>query len=193
MRSATNRAALVIAGVIAVAPAAATLIVVDLAVFTITSDAGDAVNVDCNGGFVRVVDDGVPTTYATACAGVTFLTVTGGPLDNTINLSGVTAATFTATPAVTIDGAGGADTITGSPLSDSIVGGTGNDVIGGGSGSDTFSWLAGHGNDTITGGGGTDTLVFTGSNVSEIVFVVVEGTVSIWCATSERSPWMSRR
>ena len=73
----------------------AAVVVTDLTTFVVTIDANDAVSVDCSGGFVRVFDDGAPTTYTTACASVLLMRATAnGDFDNTIDLSAVTAAGF---------------------------------------------------------------------------------------------------
>jgi len=62
--------------VLSATPSSAAVVVTDAGDFAIAIDNNDAVSVDCSGGFVRVFDDGVPTTYTTACAAVTTLTVT---------------------------------------------------------------------------------------------------------------------
>jgi Ca2+-binding RTX toxin-like protein len=162
-------------------PAGAAVVVTDAAAFVVAIDNNDNVVVDCSGGFVRVFDDGVPTVYTTACASVTGLTVTAtGAFDNTINLSGVTAATFTglAPLSVSLSGGAGTDTLTGSEFDDTILGGPGNDTMLGGAGGDTFTWNPGDGSDTIQGGAGTgtDTLFFNGSAGNEIIGVVADGT-----------------
>jgi hypothetical protein len=108
----------------------AAVVVTDAATFVIAIDANDAVSVDCSGGFVRVTDDGTPTTYTTPCASVTLLRVTAdGVFDNTIDLSAVTAAAFPQLAAggaqpVTLNGGGGNDTLTGSALGAVIRGGS---------------------------------------------------------------------
>jgi hypothetical protein len=144
----------------------AAVVVTDAATFVIAIDANDAVSVDCSGGFVRVTDDGTPTTYTTACASVTLLRVTAdGVFDNTIDLSAVTAAAFPQLAAggaqpVTLNGGGGNDTLTGSALGAVIRGGPGNDVMSGGAADDAFTWVPGDGSDTIQGGAGSDVLAF---------------------------------
>jgi Ca2+-binding RTX toxin-like protein len=161
-------------------PAGAAVVVTDAADFVVAIDNNDTVLVDCNGGFVRVTATGVPTTYTTTCAAVASLTVTAtGTFDNTINLSGVTAAAFTGlsafVPAVSIAGGGGVDTITGSELADAILGGPGNDTLLGGAGNDVFTWNPGDGSDTQVGGAGTDTMVFNGSGAAEVFAVTALG------------------
>ena len=161
--------------------AGAAVVVTDAATFVVTIDANDAVSVDCSGGFVRVTDDGAPTTYTTACASVTLLRVTAdGVFDNTIDLSGVTAAGFPqlavggAQP-VTLNGGGGVDTLTGSGLGDIVRGGPGDDVMSGGAGDDAFTWVPGDGSDTIQGGAGTDVLAFVGASGAEAFALTADG------------------
>src|SRR4029453_15505845 len=147
-------------GILALSPSLlrAAVVAPDLTAFGGTIDANDAVSVDCSGGFVRVFDDGVPTTYTTSCASVVLLRVTAnGVFDNTIDLSGVTAAAFpqlAAGGAQPVDGSGGGgvETCTGSGLGDVVRGGPGNDVMSGGAGDDVFTWVPGDGSDTIQGG-----------------------------------------
>jgi Ca2+-binding RTX toxin-like protein len=163
-------------------PAGAAVVVTDLTTFVVAIDANDAVSVDCSGGFVRVTDDGAPTTYTTACALVTLLRVeANGVFDNTIDLSGVTAALFPPLAAggdqpVTLSGGGGVDTLTGSGLGDIIRGGPGNDVMFGGAGPDVFTWVPGDGSDTIQGGGGNDVLAFVGAPAAETFALTADGT-----------------
>lgn len=159
----------------------AAVVVSDAAAFTIRIDANDAVSVDCTGGFVRVFDDGTPTTYTTSCAAVTTLAVTAtGAFDNTIDLSGVTAAAFPqlaiAGQAVSLLGGGGVDTLTGSELNDVIKGGPGDDVMFGGAGDDVFTWVPGDGSDTIQGGAGNDVLAFVGAPAAEAFALTADGT-----------------
>jgi len=169
-------------GILALSPnlLRAAVVVTDAAAFAIAIDANDAVSVDCSGGFVRVFDDGAPTTYTTACAAVTTLAVTAtGAFDNTIDLSGVTAAAFTTMAAaplpVSIVSGAGVDTLTGSPLNDSITGGPGSETQLGGAGTDTFIWNPGDGSDTLVGGTGTDTMLFNGSAGNEVFATNAQG------------------
>ena len=161
--------------------ASAAVVVTDATTFVITIDANDAVSVDCSGGFVRVTDDGAPTTYTTACATVTLLRVTAdGVFDNTIDLSAVTAAAFPqlavggAQP-VALNGGGGNDTLTGSALGAVIRGGPGNDVMSGGAADDAFTWVPGDGSDTILGGAGSDVLAFVGAAGTEAFALTADG------------------
>jgi Ca2+-binding RTX toxin-like protein len=163
-------------------PADAAVVVTDAGAFAIAIDAGDAVSVDCSGGFVRVFDDGAPTTYTTLCAAVTSLTVTAtGAFDNTVNLSGVTATAFTSLPldilGVLIFGGPGADVLTGSELPDDFVGGPGNDIMVGGPGSDRFDWNnEGDGSDTVQGGAGSDIIFFFDPSAAEVFTLSADGT-----------------
>jgi Ca2+-binding RTX toxin-like protein len=161
--------------------ARAAVVVTDATTFVIGIDANDAVSVVCSGGFVRVTDDGVPTTWTTTCATVTLLRVTAdGVFDNTIDLSAVTAAAFPqlavggAQP-VALNGGGGADTLTGSALGAVIRGGPGNDVMSGGAAEDAFPWVPGDGSDTIQGGAGSDVLAFVGAAGSEVFALTADG------------------
>jgi Ca2+-binding RTX toxin-like protein len=167
--------------VLAAAPGSAAVVVVDAAAFVVGIDDNDAVSVDCSGGFVRVFDDGVPTTYTTACNAVTTLSVAAtGAFDNLIDLAGVTAAAFTnLSPTVTevsISGGAGVDSLGGSELADAILGGPGNDTLSGRAGDDLFTWNPGDGSDSIFGDAGADTLVFNGSAGNEVFAVSADGT-----------------
>jgi len=97
----------------------------------------------------------------------------------TIDASGLTTAVglianssaSTATAAMTMKGAAGADQLTGGLGNDSISGGTGADFLSGMAGNDTIDGGAGgdeidggNGNDIITGGAGADVIVTTAGN-----------------------------
>lgn len=163
-------------------PTHAAVVVTDATTFVVTIDNNDAVSVDCAGGLVRVTDDGTPTTYTTACASVTLMRVTAnGAFDNTIDLSGVTAAAFPQLAAggaqpVALSGGGGVDTLIGSALGAVIRGGPGNDVMSGGAGDDAFTWVPGDGSDTIQGGAGSDVLAFVGAAEAEAFALTADGT-----------------
>ena len=84
-----------------------------------------------------------------------------------------------------IDGGTGDDTIFGSNGADALLGGDGNDVADGnfggdvanlGLGDDTFIWDPGDGSDTVNGDGGADVLLFNGSNASENINIVPNGS-----------------
>jgi Ca2+-binding RTX toxin-like protein len=162
-------------------PVRAAVVVTDAPAFVVAIDNNDAVSVDCSGGFVRVFDDAVPTAFTTTCAAVTSLTVTAtGNFDNTIDLSGVTAAAFTALSStastVSIASGGGVDVLTGSELADTITGGPGNETQQGGAGNDIFIWNPGDGSDTLVGGAGTDTMLFNGAGAAEVFAVTAVGS-----------------
>ena len=57
---------------------------------TVTSDAADGIAVTCVGAQVKV-NGNDPLASPLSCSAVVKLVVNGGPGDNTINLSGVTA------------------------------------------------------------------------------------------------------
>ncbi|MEO8349159.1 MAG: calcium-binding protein [Acidobacteriota bacterium] len=167
--------------VLAAGPSSAAVVVTDSGDFAISIDNNDAVSVDCFAGFVRVTDDGTPTTYATACATVrTFAVTATGVFANTISLGGVTAAAFSAlnptVPTVSISAGAGDDLVTGSELADQILGGPGTDTMVGGAARDLFLWNPGDGSDTIQGGAGFDLLIFNGSEAAEAFAVVADGT-----------------
>jgi Ca2+-binding RTX toxin-like protein len=138
-------------------PASAAVTITAGANFQVDITAGEAVSVDCSGGFVRVTVDGVPNVTLTPCNTVTSLRVTAtGAFDNTINLSGVTTASFTVLTSTNVDGGPGNDTITGSEIGDLLRGGLGNDTITGGPGNDQE--FGNEGNDIMIGNAGNDQL-----------------------------------
>jgi len=94
---------------------------------TVTSNAGDAITIACDGTNVKV--NTLDPAPATACSAITEIEVAGGPQANTINLNGVTAGLFTALTSVQVAGGGGDDTIAGSDLADTLIGNSGNDRI----------------------------------------------------------------
>ena len=119
---------------------------------SVASDGGDTIDLgtDSSGNITLnsiplVTSDG--STVATKV--VTSLNVTGGPLNNVIDLSGITLAGFSALAQVNVDGGAGNDLIIGSQFADNIFGQWGNDTIEGGLGSDTLR--GGAGNDIIDG------------------------------------------
>ena len=153
---------------------------------SIVSDADDdlAVSADVLGNVVVDVN-GQPQTMSPplAAATVESITLLGGDLANTIDLSGITAADFSfqdidGNPiaisvdagndhdtilgsidlAATLLGGDGDDTISlvGSQADHLVEGGNGNDVINGGGGAETLE--GGDGNDLVAGGAGADVL-----------------------------------
>ncbi len=104
------------------------------------------------GGFTPVSSIG-----NVAASNVQSIVILGSDEANSIDLSGVTAAAFTANPTIEVDGANGDDTLLGSPdLADSLIGGDGNDSINGQGGNDTI--VGGNGGDSITAGAGDDSI-----------------------------------
>ena len=93
--------------------------------------------------------------------------------DDTINATGLPAA---AGLQLTFNGGPGADTLIGGESAETFNGGAGDDIILAGGGDDIIAWSPGDGNDTIEGQGGYDTLLFTGSNIAEIVDVLPNGS-----------------
>ena len=145
---------------------------------TVTSDAGDAITIVCDGTNVKVntLDPGV----ATACSAITEIEVNGGPQANNINLNGVTDELFSALTKVQVAGGGGDDTIAGSEIQDTLIGDSGHDrIVGfrnvagtrdvmlGGEGNDTLVWNPGDGDDTMDGEAGTDTIEVNGGGGGE--------------------------
>ena len=118
------------------------------------------------------------------------IVVDAGAGNDTLNLSGSTAATIfgglgndllTGSPQRdSIDGGAGddvlfglgaADTLHGGDGNDMIVGGAGDDFAYGGAGSDTFVWNPGDADDLFEGDDGDDTLAFAGANGNDAYVV----------------------
>jgi Ca2+-binding RTX toxin-like protein len=97
-------------------------------------------------------------TAQNGLAGLTLLTIDGGPGDDTLN------------------GGDGNDMLIGGAGNDVVTGGRGNDVALLGAGDDTFLWDPGDGSDTVEGGLGSDALDFSGSNISEHIAVSANGS-----------------
>ena len=76
----------------------------------------------------------------------------------------------------TLFGQAGNDILDGGIGNDLLIGGLGNDTMNGGIGDDTFLYRFGDKSDTINGGADTDTLAITGTNLSETLDVVFNGT-----------------
>jgi Ca2+-binding RTX toxin-like protein len=133
---------------------------------SVMSDAGDPIAITCVDGNVKV-NDVDPGSGAVPCSAIQGIFVSGGPLANDIDLSGVTEADFlNIAPSVGIFGSAGADDITGSEFPDTIDGGPGSDMIDGGGGANLLFFFGSPGADTImatdgsgllTAGGETDT------------------------------------
>jgi Ca2+-binding RTX toxin-like protein len=86
--------------------------------------------------------------------------------------------------ALTIDGGPGDDRLAGGDGDDLLLGGPGNDLVDGNRGSDralldggddTFQWDPGDGSDIVDGQGGDDRLAFNGSNAGEKIEVSANG------------------
>jgi Ca2+-binding RTX toxin-like protein len=148
---------------------------------SVSSNAGDQIDITCDGmpGNVKV-NGNDPAGGPAACSAVTSITVEGGPDGNAINLNGVTDELFTGLTSVTVNGNGGNDTILGSEINDVLNGGDGNDrvvgfrnvaptrdVMTGGEGDDTLVWNNGDGSDTMDGQNGNDTIEVNGGAAAE--------------------------
>ena len=142
----------------------------------IVSDGPDSIAVGIDPlapGNVRITVNGStdPTLGTVQASAVTSLVIVGSDTENTIDLSGVTAADFSFIDVdtglglqISVDGDDGNDVIIGSADlggtllggdgADTITGSTVGDVINAGDGADSVD--AGDGNDTIFGGDGAD-------------------------------------
>jgi len=131
-------------------------------VLTVASSGADTItlgadlngNVTLNGGTLSANVGG--SNASVSAANVTSLVINGGTGNNAINLSGVTAASFTSLTQVSVHGGNGNDTITGSDFAELITGDNGNDRIIGNGGADTCT--GGTGNDRISGNVGDDSI-----------------------------------
>lgn len=119
----------------------------------ILTDADEDVTVQedpGNAGFVQVlIDSSVASSQPTVSgASLTQITIETGDSENTIDVSGVTAAVFPNLTSISIVSGNGDDVITGSDdFADSIDAGDGDDTI------------TGQGGDSIVGPGGGDTIL----------------------------------
>jgi hemolysin type calcium-binding protein len=147
---------------------------------TVTSDAADGIAVTCAATQVKV-NGNDPLASPLACSAVVKLVVNGGPGDNTIDLSGVTATDFTALTSSEAHGNGGNDTITGTDRADTLTGDGGTDrLVGfrggdqmiGGDGDDTMVWNNGDGSDVMDGQDGSDTAEVNGAGAAGDVFTI---------------------
>jgi Ca2+-binding RTX toxin-like protein len=139
---------------------------------TVTSDAGDGIEITSVGGNVKINGDDPAGGVGVPSANLTSITVTGGPQANDIDLSGVTAGAFGAVTAVTVTGGAGTDTITGSELKDRLIGGDNNDEVNGNGGDDTIVWNGGDDDDINNGDAGNDTIEVNGSPTAGETFTV---------------------
>ena len=130
---------------------------------SITASAADSVTVRENPatpGKVQVLGNGATVAIvSTNARSLSAINITGSDSNNTINLSGVTAAVFS-NPLlkISVSGGDGNDAITGSPdVSNSLIGGDGADTLNGGSQADTLD--GSNGDDSINGGDGNDSIL----------------------------------
>lgn len=129
---------------------------------SIDSDAADAIVVTVDeSGEVKV--NGSST--GVLAADVALLDVEGGPGDNLIDISAVSAADFPALSGVSVGGGDGSDHLIGSEFDDHIDGGAGDDSLEGAGGNDDLRGRSGDdvleggaGNDVVNGGSGDDHL-----------------------------------
>lgn len=113
-----------------------------------------------NGAPLQVLENGVAATTVGGANinQVRSIRIRGGGGANAIDLSAVSAASFTAlVNGIRVDGGDGADTITGSAdFNDTLIGSDGDDSILGGAGNNTID--SGDGHDSVSGGAGADTI-----------------------------------
>jgi hypothetical protein len=155
---------------------------------TVTSDnASDTITINAP---LLVEVNGNPVPGGVLPSSVTSLFVNGNGGNDTINLTAVTKAQFTALITVFIDGGEGNDIILGSEFDDDIEGGLGNDEVTGrrgndrinlglginlggvNDGDDTNTWNNGDGSDTIQGGTGEDLQIVNGNTTLGDTFVI---------------------
>jgi len=77
-------------------------------------------------------------------------------------------------------GGGGVDVLIGNRGGDVADGGVGNDTEILGNGEDTALWVPGEGSDVIAGGTGHDAMVFTGSDLSEVMSLSANGDNAVF-------------
>jgi Ca2+-binding RTX toxin-like protein len=113
-----------------------------------------------NNQAVLLTDNQIAGITRISAAGTTeYLEVDG----KTMDLSGMSFASWSASNLITLLGTSGGDTITGSTQADIIGGNDGNDILDGGGGDDVLTGGLNH--DVLTGGSGAD--VFTYLDLSE--------------------------
>jgi Ca2+-binding RTX toxin-like protein len=122
---------------------------------SVSSDADDALVVDCSAGSVRL--NGTPVPGPVTCASVLRVEASGGPGANLINLSGMLPNDFT------------------SLLETGIVGGAGTDTVIGSFAADEITWNPGDGSDSNDGGAGNDRIVVNGSDTANTFTVGTAG------------------
>jgi Ca2+-binding RTX toxin-like protein len=132
------------------APAAraeVTVTVVDGVLTIASDDAGDDVRVRCQGGDVTV-NEAEPASGAASCASIVAIDFSGGAGDDAIDLSRLSAESFTALTSTTLNAGAGNDRITGSVFADAIAAGPGNDRVDPGGGTDAI--VGGKGDDALS-------------------------------------------
>jgi len=142
--------------------------------------SGDQFNVTFANGIVTVVGAHETTTIADAEFN-DHLVVNGLGGNDVLNASTMPASAIQ----LTLDGGAGDDKITGGQGADLLIGGEGNDTVTGGlgadvallgAGDDRFIWRPGDGSDVVEGQSGFDTLQFDGSNASENMQILANGS-----------------
>lgn len=116
---------------------------------------------------VQVLINGVvaSTVASVLTSSVTSIVAQGGSLQNSIDLSTVSSATYPNLTGIKVDAGHGADTILGSvDIDETLNGNQGDDLITCQNGNSTV--FGGDGNDTITGAGGNDSLLGEDGNDS---------------------------
>lgn len=127
----------------------------------IVMNSNDTVQVQADAsGFVQVRTGGGTTVVPIAqiqASALTSINIQGSDSANSIDLSAITSAEFSASLGITVHGGDAADTIIGSALADNLFGDNGADSISDSAGANTLS--GGDGNDTITGGTDNDSIL----------------------------------
>jgi hypothetical protein len=136
------------------------------------------IDVTSSAGLILVNGGGIPITGGTAAtSNTTLIQILGSPAADQISVAvGIAPAH--------IFGAEGNDTLSGGSFGDLIVGGPGTDTITSRQGNDliylddgdTAVWNPGDGSDVIEGRGTGNTLAFNGSNVSENIALLANGS-----------------
>ncbi len=112
------------------------------------------VEISSNGGLLTPLG----SLGSVPASSIQSIVITGGDLENNIDLSTVLAANFTSLTSINVNAGNGDDSITGSnDFADNIAGGDGNDTIDGQGGDDALN--GGDGADVIRGGAGNDNVL----------------------------------
>jgi RTX calcium-binding nonapeptide repeat (4 copies) len=140
-------------------------------VLSVTVDGGDTGTVVCDSGQIKVNGADPARTPVnggpTGCANPTELIANAVAGDNTIDLRGVTRASFTALAKSTVNGGAGKDTIFGTEFADTIDPGDLDDTVNANDGNDTMIWNPGDDTDVMNGGDGVDTVIDVGGGGDE--------------------------